>query len=1140
MTRSVSQDPLELLTINASDVDQRHLRRALEAMPFFPHVLHAEQATRIALGTLDYGDIGVALLYVSDGTRTTLSAAEQFCLARLPTVVVVPDDAPTAAFERVVIRAGALDILERGGGDGITLPRALRRARERHLARDRRTLAQRREQYEEGERDRADLICRFLPDTTLIFVNRGYADYFGQPIDALVGQPFISLVPEADRAGVHAHIASLTPTVPTLTYEHPVSVDGEQRWQQWTDHGLFDASGTLIELESVGRDITRLKRSEQQALTSQRRYEILFERTPVMMHLVDRDGFIVAVNRQWLQRLGYRRHEVIGHRSFNFLTENSRRASKARLPALERDRKLDEARCEFLTKDGERVDVLMYVTAEQDETGKRAGTLAVSIDVTARLRAEREAAGRAEQRFAVARIGSRAMAGEAYRDLLDTAIDEVVRTLGVPSCAVFSRTVGEDGGISLVAGHGWPAPSTCLASAHEDDTSQALHTLVPSRSASVSDRRFENRFARLCAERHADGSSVTCAIVGSDGERSHMLCARANESDRFGEDELHFMEAIAKVLGDTLDREHADAMLAAEKERLRITLESIGDAVITTDLDRRIDYLNPVAEKLTGYSLERARGLPIEAVFVIVDERTREPMLDPVTRALEKERTVILGDHAMLIGRSGQQFAVQDSASPIRDRDGRIVGAVLVFSDVTESRRLTRQMRHQAAHDELTGLPNRREFETRLECLLADTSPGPAEHSLCYLDLDQFKVVNDTCGHAAGDELLRRIANLFDAEIRPGDTLARLGGDEFAILMTRCPSEEAERIAERIRRTVDSFRFDRDGRTFRVGVSIGLVPIDLLRDSVASVLKAADSACYLAKDGGRNRVHVHRMDDAEGTRRHGEMQWVNRLADAMENDCLQLFAQTIAPVQPSVGRAAPGAHLELLIRLVDDRGERIMPDAFVPAAERYHLAGRLDRLVIEKAFHWLAEHRSELHHLDTLGINLSGQSFGDGAFLPHVEALIKEFAIPSDKICFEITETAAIASLTDAMRLMAKLGGLGCRFALDDFGSGLSSYGYLRNLPVDYLKIDGQFVKTATMDPIDLAMVRSINEIGHLMGMQTVAEHVENDAVLECMRGVGVDWVQGYAIDRPQPIDATWKSLLASSEPVLAARPASA
>jgi len=452
---------------------------------------------------------------------------------------------------------------------------------------------------------------------------------------------------------------------------------------------------------------------------------------------------------------------------------------------------------------------------------------------------------------------------------------------------------------------------------------------------------------------------------------------------------------------------------------------------------------------------------------------------------------------------------------PYHDGAGKDSGVVVSWRDLTETHTLSEKLSYQASHDALTGLVNRREFEQRLRDLIDLARNEQTEHALCYLDLDQFKVINDTCGHVAGDELLRQLGMLLPDKVRKGDTLARLGGDEFGVLMERCSIVQATRVANVLLDAIRNLQFHWEDKTFNVGVSIGVVPINETSESITAVLSTADSACYAAKDGGRNQIHVYREDDIKVAQRQGEMQWVARIQRALDDDRFELYAQPIVPI--ATPDSAP-VHYEALLRMRDEQGRIVLPGAFLSAVERYNLSARLDNWVIRNAFEWLIQHPECMQGLDLLSINLSGHSLGDSQLMGHIIERFKEGRIPPDKICMEITETAAITNLTSATRFIKMLKEWGCQFALDDFGSGLSSFAYLKNLPVDFLKIDGLFVKDILDDAIDYAMVKSINEIGHVMGKKTVAEFVDSKAVLSALAAIGVDYAQGYAVGKPQPI----------------------
>ena len=574
---------------------------------------------------------------------------------------------------------------------------------------------------------------------------------------------------------------------------------------------------------------------------------------------------------------------------------------------------------------------------------------------------------------------------------------------------------------------------------------------------------------------------------------------------------------LRRLIGVELDiteRKLYEEALFREKESAQITLQSIGDGVITCDAHGRVEYLNPVAEELTGWRLEDSLGRTIDEIFRAFHEETCEPLENPLAVAVRRIRSIKSVRPMLLIRRDGNELYIESTASPIRDGSGTVTGGVLVFHDVSESRELNRRLSYHASHDVLTGLVNRREFETRLERALKSAKARETSYALCYIDLDQFKIVNDTCGHSAGDALLGQVGALLKSKVRWRDTLARLGGDEFGVLLESCSLEEALRTAETLRESIRNFRYTWEDRTFRLGASIGVVPITAENEDVASVLSAADSACGAAKESGRNRVHCFEENDIDLMRRRREMQWAARINNALEESRFELFRMTIQPLQTEDA----GEHFELLLRMRDESGKIVAPDQFIAAAERYGITPSIDRWVIDSAFRWLVSEADERRRLTMCSINLSGQSLGDDKFLPFVIEQFHRSGIDGSKICFEITETAAIANFSQASRFIQALKELGCKFALDDFGTGLSSFGYLKHFPVDFLKIDGSFVKGLLHDPIDREMVRSINEIGHLTGKKTIAEWAENAEIVEVLRGLGVDYAQGYGISQPQRV----------------------
>ncbi len=632
---------------------------------------------------------------------------------------------------------------------------------------------------------------------------------------------------------------------------------------------------------------------------------------------------------------------------------------------------------------------------------------------------------------------------------------------------------------------------------------------------------------RILEALHRDGEvqSAEFQLRRQDGRVITVL-----ENARLVRDTDGTIVGYEGTLADISKRKMVELQLAEEKEKAQVTLQSIGDAVLTADAEARVEYLNPVAEQLTGWTTAEAAGRPVSEVFQVLNESTRAPIDSPILRCLREDRVVELPEPALLINRRGQEISVQDSAAPIRDRTGRLIGAVMVFHDVSQERRLQRALSYQATHDALTGLINRREFESRLgEALQTAHQAENQKHVLLYLDLDQFKVVNDTCGHEAGDRLLKQVTSVVQTRIRTTDTLARLGGDEFGVLLHDCALDTAQRIAESLRQAIRDFRFVWQERVLKVGVSIGLAEITGQSETTASVMSAADVACYSAKDSGRNRVQAY--EQGRAPERHREMQWVSRINRACEEDQLLLLCQSIVPI--SAG-AEKQRKFELLLRMRDESGTLIQPAEFIPAAERFNLMPAIDRWVVHQACTGLAHRRSDagVRTPFMLCINISGTTLNDEQFLDYVIAEIAAADLSPGALCFELTEAGAMTSLAAATHFITELRRRGCRFALDDFGSGLSSFMFLKNLPVDYLKIDGQFMHNVTHDRIDRSLVEAIAQIGDTMGIGTIAERVDSPQVLARLAEIGIQYAQGNYVGAPLPVEVL-ETLLADDPSVV-------
>jgi diguanylate cyclase (GGDEF)-like protein/PAS domain S-box-containing protein len=555
---------------------------------------------------------------------------------------------------------------------------------------------------------------------------------------------------------------------------------------------------------------------------------------------------------------------------------------------------------------------------------------------------------------------------------------------------------------------------------------------------------------------------------------------------------------------------------SAAKNISLLALNSLAEAVIATDADGKITYLNPAAERMTGSSASQAVGKVLEDIVGFVDETDRRLLSDPVRQALTSGAPVNLSRRALLLSRAnGSERSIELSASPIRNDAKILAGAVVLLHDVTELRGLARQMSYQATHDALTGLVNRREFERRLEEATESGQRGEGQHVLCYLDLDRFKVVNDTSGHLAGDNMLREVAKVLRDAVRDSDTVARLGGDEFGTLLIGCPLEKARQIADDVCRAVGDYRFVWKDKIFNIGVSVGLVEISRESGTLEELLAAADSACYVAKKQGSGRVAVYSARDEALARHTGEIQWLQRLQSALKENRFQLYHQ---PIVSAYGDEGGGPAMEVLVRLQDEGGHEVPPSEFLRAAERYRLMGLVDRWVVQTTLAALGRGAIAIPAHRGVAINISGQTLGDLQFLEFVVECLDSTGVLPAQVCFEITESAVVANLDHARRFVGVLHGMGCQFALDDFGSGVGSFSNLKNLPMDYLKIDGSFMRNLGRDTVNQAMVTAMIKLARTLNFKVIAEQVEDAAALEAARRMGVDFVQGYAVGRPQPL----------------------
>ncbi len=582
--------------------------------------------------------------------------------------------------------------------------------------------------------------------------------------------------------------------------------------------------------------------------------------------------------------------------------------------------------------------------------------------------------------------------------------------------------------------------------------------------------------------------------------------------------EFHGNPAILTVARDVSHRKSLEVSLSRSKRQAQYTLESISEGVITTDNDGRIDYMNLAAENLIGTNRDDAAGHRVGELFTLVDDADRRPLGDPVERCLAMRRRVNMGRRAVMISQDGEhEHSVEITASPIRGPGNSISGTVVVFHDVSEIRGLTRQMSYQATHDPLTGLINRREFERRLDEAMDAAHAEEAVHMLFYMDLDRFKAVNDSCGHLAGDNMLREVAGLIKDQVRDSDYVGRLGGDEFGALLIGCPIDKARQIASDICNAIADYRFVWKDKIFNIGISIGLVEISHASGTLQDVMSAADSACYVAKQHGRGRVHVYSARDEAIARERGDIQWLRELQAALHENGFELAVQPIIAVR---GKAETGPACEVLIRLPDERGRAADTAEFLRPAERYQLMPQIDRWVVNATLVAISSGEIKLAANRSCAINISGQTLGDESFLGFVVDALDRTGIAPSSICFEVTEKAILSNVQHAQRFIEVLHGIGCEFSLDDFGSGLGSFSSLKHLPIDYLKIDGTYTRNLDTDLVNQEMVAAMIKLARTMEFRIVAEQVEHQEDFDWLRDVGVDFVQGHFVEAPALLGA--------------------
>jgi diguanylate cyclase (GGDEF)-like protein/PAS domain S-box-containing protein len=839
---------------------------------------------------------------------------------------------------------------------------------------------------------------------------------------------------------------------------------------------LSMATSKALESRLASRRLEELTKKERRARDSLR---VVMDTVPAILAFWDEGLICRFANKACGDWLGIPTDSVVGKSFRDVVSSAEFEALESRIAAVLAGTAQTFER--VLTSPAGDVNTLTQYVPEWVE-GRVAGFLVHISDVTVLKKAQAELQREAAEREEAQRLGQIGSWKWQHDDNRLSGSNE--------SCRIFGR---EPGFTVTAASH--------IEGSYTADSSMKLRAATDALWMTGQPLQLELEFIR------ADGAT---GWLEAHGEAVY--------------DAAGSIKSLRGTVQEVTERHALLDQLTDQHALLEVTLNSIGDAVITVDTKRKITWLNPAAELLTGWSNEEAQGRDTPDILRIVIEDSRLPCPSAVDACLS-EGVPGQVQRNVLISRSGAEFAVQHSVAPLRDHKGLVHGVVLVLRDVTEQRRLNSEMRYRATHDMLTGLTNRSEFELRLDGSLKQAQHKRTSHALMFIDLDQFKLVNDACGHAAGDQLLKQVSKVMGECIRGSDTLARIGGDEFAVILEDCTTSHAKRVAQQLCDKLDAFRFLHDGRRFRIGASIGLVPFDGRWDSATAALQAADDSCYAAKEAGRNRVHVWFDSDSGRQIRLRETYWASRLAQAVDEGRFVLFGQKIIPLGDG---PAGGLHAEVLLRLPDTDGTLIAPGAFLPAAERFHICSRIDRWVLKQVVDILVAH-PDLASVEKLCVNLSGQSIGDREF--HYEAFrILRLAGPAvcQRLCLEITETAAVTNMTDAARFVTEVRKLGVWIALDDFGAGASSFGYLKSLAIDVLKIDGQYVRNVVDDRLDDAAVRCFGDIARVVGVKTVAEFVDSEAVLGHIKAIGVDYAQGYMLHRPEPLETVLRSTSAS------------
>ena len=856
---------------------------------------------------------------------------------------------------------------------------------------------------------------------------------------------------------------------------------------------------------STAIDVSDRKRAQLELQRNEQYLRQIIDLVPHMIMSRSARGELLLANRAVADAYGEKLKDIIGQRQVDLhpdpieagrMLKQDKEVLESGLPQYSRDETFTDRGGSERMLEATRIP---FQPTDSDETA----VLEVAIDVTARKRAEEELRTHLRELEAVNRITTVGNQVDSLDALLSSGLEVLLDFYRGDAAALYVSN--GNGTLRLLACRN--APESLFRELCQHSAETLFDPVVAAQETLLIDEfaQLQPKLAMLT------GFSALAALPLAEnrGNTGVVLLGRHKPRD-FNPREVQGLRTITEQFAAHLQRLRTEDALRASEERYRALYDENPAMFFTVTEEGQILSVNDFAAESLGYAKNQLVGRNLATLY----EEGQQSLCIEQLQVLLQDSDQVHRWESCLVHREGTEIWANITARVVND-DGHPT-VLLVVEDSTLAKSLSDKLRYHASHDALTGLMNRSEFHKQLHQALASCQRDQSGHALCYLDLDQFKVINDTCGHFAGDELLCQIAGLLKEEIGTQDVVARLGGDEFGVLLKNCSLDSARRVAEALRRSIAGQRFEWSGRSFNLSASIGLVPITDGKLNAAEIMSRADTSCFEAKDDGRDRVRVFREDDLVLANRHGEMQWVAEIHRALDENRFILFFQTIQPLDKS---NTEGHHYELLVRMLDEDGNMVPPGLFLPAAERYSLSNRIDAWVVDAAFAWLEQHPEHVAELESCSINLSGLSVGNPQFLEYLVEKCRNSIIPPEKLCFEITETAAISNLGLATRFIRRLRQQGCRFALDDFGSGLSSFAYLKNLPVDYLKIDGVFIRELASDAIDQAAVRSINEIGHVMGKKTIAEFVEDDIVIEKLKEIGVDYAQGFGIAKPQPID---------------------